>query len=104
MIYAAHAFCPFNPDEQVCRIPIELQNEEQPSESQDKVAGLHVTFIGRGDLVAEIIRDRSVPAVFHCIIQHSTEVVFWGQYRSEKEAAEEAEAQLAYLSLPEQAA
>lgn len=60
--------------------------------------------IRREPFVAAIVQDRSLPAVFHCIVQRSAEVVFWGQFTTQQEAEQAAELQLDYFSGTEEAA
>lgn len=54
--------------------------------------------IRREPFVAVIVQDRSLPAVFHCIVQRSAEIVFWSQFTTQQEAEQAAEIQLDYLS------
>lgn len=60
--------------------------------------------IRREPFVAAIVQDRSLPAVFHCIVQRSAEVVFWGQFTTQQEAEQAGQVQLDYLTAAEDAA
>ena len=60
--------------------------------------------IRREPFLAAIVQDRSLPAVFHCIVQRSADVVFWGQFTTQQEAEQAAELQLDHLSQDEEAA
>jgi len=66
-------------------------------------AGLSLEIERRGDFIVEIIEDRSLP-IFHCIIQRSNEIVFWGQYRTRRETEDAAEVCLGLLTRSEEAA
>lgn len=74
----------------------------EPGEKQDP--GELKREIRREPFVAAIVQDRSLTAVFHCIIQRSAEIVFWGQFTTQQEAEQAAEVQLDYLTEAEDAA
>lgn len=78
------------------------ENSEESGEKQH--SGELIREIRREPFVAAIVQDRSLTAVFHCIVQRSAEVVFWGQFTTEQEAEQAAQVQLDYLTAAEDAA
>ena len=81
------------------------QNAEKSAETVEKQdPGELRREIRREPFVAAIVQDRSLTAVFHCIVQRSAEVVFWGQFTTQQEAEQAAKVQLDYLTEAEDAA
>ena len=80
----------------------DAENSEKSGEKQH--SGEVKREIRREPFVAAIVQDRSLSAVFHCIVQRSAEVVFWGQFTTQQEAEQAAQVQLDYLTAAEDAA
>lgn len=98
---------PFRPRAQgpAVNADVTFSNEELRSELGDKKQSGELTGEIRHDpFVAAIVQDTSVPSLFHCIVQRFAEVLFWGQFRTQREAEEAAETELDYLVRSEDAA